>query len=295
MKCLDCPRGCNTNAPFCRKSFDKIRIAKAMKFFGEEPVLCPKKTGCGAVFFSFCSLKCSFCQNMSISHDGCGKDYCEDDLVNLFKKIDASSVENIDLVTPTHYTTAILSALRRANVKKSVIWNTSGYERAENIAKMKGLVDIFLFDFKYFDNNLALKFSKAPDYFEVCLKALKTARELVSDEFENGIMKKGIVVRHLVLPGHIDDSKRIFDQLKANFGTDIFISIMSQYTPMGKDCGDENLNRKLKKLEYTAVVEYVKSLGFKNGFVQETKSATSAYIPIFDGDIFSDFEDKKGK
>jgi len=290
MKCVDCKRGCDVKNSFCGKDFDKIRIGKAVKFFNEEPILCPKKTGCGAVFFSFCSLRCCYCQNYVISHEGKGQDVDEDDLVKLFKMIDESDVENIDLVTPTHYTTKILSALKRAKVKKSVIWNSSGYDLVENIEKMKGLVDIFLFDVKYFDDALALKYSKVKDYFEVCKKAIKKAREIVKDEFCDGIMKRGIILRHLVLPGNVNDSKRIFDEIKKEFGADIYVSIMSQYTPIKCDFQDENLRRKLKKIEYRAVVSHVKNLGFKNGFVQEMSSATEKFVPDFDGDIFSNFK-----
>jgi len=292
MKCNDCPRGCDDKAPFCGKNFDKIRIGKAMKFFSEEPVLCPENKGCGAVFFSHCSLKCCYCQNYVLSHEGAGKDVDENDLVRLFKMIDESDVENIDLITPTHYTTKILTALSKANVKKSVIWNSSGYEKVENIEKMRGLVDIFLFDVKYFNDALALKYSKVKNYFEVCKKAIKKAREIVKDEFLGGVMKRGIILRHLVLPGNVSDSKRIFDEIKKEFGVDIYVSIMSQYTPMNLDFCDENLSRKLKKIEYRAVTQHVKNLGFKNGFVQEMSSATEKYVPNFDGDVFSEFEVK---
>lgn len=289
MKCNDCPRGCDTKAPFCGKNFDKIRVGKAMKFFSEEPILCPENKGSGAVFFSFCSLKCVYCQNYVLSHEGAGRDLSEDELVTLFKKIDASDVENIDLVTPTHYTSKILSALKKAKVKKSVIWNSSGYEKVENIEKMNGLVDIFLFDVKYFDDALALKYSKVLDYFEVCKNAIKKAREMVKDEFCLGVMKRGIILRHLVLPGHIEDSKKIFDEIKKEFGTEIFVSVMSQFTPTNCEVCVENLRRKLKKIEYKAVTQHVKSLGFKNGFVQEMSSATEKYLPNFDGDVFSKF------
>ncbi|NCB48801.1 MAG: radical SAM protein [Clostridia bacterium] len=286
MKCDDCPRGCEVKATFCGKDFEKIRVGKAMKFFSEEPIICPENKGCGAVFFSFCSLKCVYCQNFVLSKEGFGRDLSEDELVALFKRIDASDVENIDLVTPTHYTSKILSALKKANVKKSVIWNSSGYEKVENIEKMKDLVDIFLFDVKYYDNGLALKYSKVNSYFEVCKKAIKKAREIVKDNISGGIMKSGIILRHLILPGHIDDSKRIFDEIKKEFGTDIYISVMSQFTPIDCCLCDENLKRKLKRIEYKSVCLYIKSLGFKNGFFQEMSSATDKYLPSFDGDIF---------
>lgn len=293
MRCEDCPRGCDKKSPFCGKSFDKVRIGKAVKFFSEEPILCPEKTGSGAVFFSFCSLKCVYCQNFAISHEGVGRDLDESELVKLFKIIDESDVENIDLVTPTHYTTKILTALEKAKVRKSVIWNSSGYEKVENIEKMRGLVDIFLFDVKYFDDALGLKYSKVKDYFKVCIQAIKKAREIVKDEFCDGVMKKGIILRHLVLPGNVEDSKKIFDEIKKQLGVDIYVSVMSQYTPMSCDCQDKNLRRKLKKLEYKSVTQYVKKCGFKNGFVQEMTSAIEKYIPNFDGDIFSMFEEKK--
>jgi len=150
--CLDCPRRCVKPYSFCGKTQGKIRIARAMKFFLEEPLICPKDKGCGAVFFSFCSLKCSYCQNYDISHKGVGVDLSESQLANLLKKIDRSDVATIDLITPTHYTTNVLSALKKAKVKKPVVWNSSGFEKASNIEKMKGLVDVFLFDVLHFGN-----------------------------------------------------------------------------------------------------------------------------------------------
>lgn len=291
MKCTDCPRHCETSTPFCGKISGKIRIGKAVKFFLEEPIICPKDTGCGAVFFSYCSLKCVYCQNYELSKNSVGRDITKSELTKLLKMIDNSNVENIDLVTPTHYTGAILRALKTAKVKKSVIWNSSGYDTAENIRKMRGLVDIFLFDVKYFHDNLALKYSKAKNYFATVISAIKTARALAPDVIENGVMKRGVIIRHLVLPTHINDSKKIFDEISREIGTDVYVSLMSQYTPIKDiDCAYAHLNRPLKKLEYSAVVQHIKTLGFKKGYIQEMSSATCDYVPEFNGDIFLQFE-----
>lgn len=160
FSCQNCPRMCK-NAPYCGKSQDKIRVAKIMRHFYEEPPICPKEVGSGAVFFSHCSLKCVFCQNYQISHFGQGRDLTLEQLENIFRKIDNSTVANLNLVTPTHYADKIVLALKHVKMHKPVIWNTSGYERVETIKNLRGIVDIFLFDCKYFSDELAIKYSKA--------------------------------------------------------------------------------------------------------------------------------------
>lgn len=290
MICNLCPRDCRVDLEkqkgYCGKQNNVVRISKVMRHCWEEPII-SGVNGSGAIFFAYCSLKCCYCQNYEISHLGKGKDCTEVELAEMIKKLDCSKVENINFVTPTHYTDKILQALSIYKPSVPIVWNTSGYETVENIERLKDVVDIFLFDFKYFDNNKALKYSKASDYFEVCLKALKKARELIPcNKIENGIMKKGIIVRHLVLPGCFNDSIKIFETIKEEIGTDIYVSVMSQFVPFYKAKEDKDLNRKLKPLEYKKVVNAINSLGFEKGFVQDFSSSNCKYTPCFDEDKF---------
>lgn len=284
--CLDCPRKCKSNS-FCGKVYGKIRIAKVMRHFFEEPIICPKNMGSGAVFFSNCSLKCVYCQNYQLSHLGFGKDFNKNQVSEIFKKVENSNVANLNLVTPTHYTTDLIDILSKLNLSIPVIWNTSGYESQQNIIKLAGVVDIFLFDFKYFSSDLSFKYSKVKDYFQVCLEALKTARKLIpQDIFENNVLKKGIIVRHLVLPNCYLDSIKIFDLIKSEIGCNFIVSIMSQFVPVYKAVDFVELNSKLSKLQYKKVVTHIKNLGFDKGFIQDFDSADCSYTPRFDENSF---------
>lgn len=283
MVCVDCPRKCkvdlNINNGFCGKDGKNIRIAKVMKHYWEEPII-SGRNGSGAIFFSFCSLKCFFCQNYKISHLGQGKNFSKEQFIDILKKIEASGVNNINLVTPTHYTTEILNTFSVYKPKLPIVWNTSGYE--SDISRLKNIVDVFLFDFKYFDEGLSLKCSKAKNYFSICMNALKEARKLIPEDIiENGIMKRGIIIRHLVLPGCANDSIKIFEQIKKELGNNFYISLMSQYTPFYKAEEIDGFNRKVKPLEYKKVVNKVFNLGFNKGFIQDYASATKEYTPDF--------------
>ncbi len=285
MICSICPRKCNVDlnnkSGFCGKLGEEVKVAKVMRHNWEEPIISGKK-GSGAIFFSFCNLKCVYCQNFKISHLGEGKKISVMELANIFKKLEDSNVENINLVTPTHFTTQIIDALKLYKPKVPIVWNTSGYEDINTLEMLKGYVDIFLFDFKYFSNEKAKLYSNAPNYFNVCFNALKKAREIVpEDKIENGIMKTGIIVRHLVLPNNYNDSINIFDALFNNFGNEMFVSVMSQFTPFYKALEIKELNTKLKPLEYKKVLSHIKKLGFKNGFIQELSSASCNYTPNF--------------
>lgn len=282
MKCIDCPRACdisNNKKGFCGKDPNFIRVSKVMKHFWEEPVISGKK-GSGAIFFCHCNLKCCYCQNYKISHLGQGKDFDVLGLVDLIKKIEDSGVENINFVTPTHYTTQILEALKIYKPKVPIVWNTSGYEH--NIDRLKDFVDIFLFDVKYFDCNLSQQFSSVKNYFDVAINALKDARKIIpNDIVENGIMKKGIIIRHLVLPNCSSDSIKVFEKIKDCVGTNICVSLMSQYVPYYKAKDNNLLNRKLKPIEYKKVLSCIQKLGFNKGFIQEFCSAKEEYTPNF--------------
>ncbi len=290
MICNICPRKCNIDIDkykgLCGKLGGKIRIAKIMRHEWEEPIISGKR-GCGAIFFSHCNLKCCYCQNYQISHLGGGRDFSCNELAEIFKKLEQSDVENINLVTPTHYSNEILTALKIYKPNLPIVWNTSGYDDSETLKKLSDYVDIFLFDFKYFDSEKSKLYSKASDYFSVCLEAIKTARRLIpEDKIENGVMKKGIIIRHLVLPNMYNDSIKIFDEIFNQFGNQIFISVMSQFVPFYKACDYLELNTKLKPLEYKKVVSHIKKMGFKNGFLQDIDSASCKYTPNFNDDNF---------
>ncbi len=282
-KCELCPRKCgvdrNKSVGFCGAK--SLKIAKVMKHFWEEPII-SGKNGSGAIFFSHCSLKCCYCQNFQISHDGLGKDVSVKELADIFKILEESGVENINLVSPTHYTNEIIEALEVYKPKIPIVWNTSGYESVETIKKLKKYVDIFLCDFKYFDNILAKEYSNAPNYYESCIESLLQMRKnQKKDVIKSGLMKKGIIVRHLILPAHINDSIKIFEWINKYMGNKIYISLMNQYFPCYKAKKIEELKNKVKPLEYKRVVKAIERMDFENGFIQDEESSYSEYVPEF--------------
>ena len=285
MKCNLCPRKCNIdrsiNKGFCSCTED-VYIAKYMLHPWEEPLICNSTQKSGAIFFSGCNLKCIYCQNYEISNSLVGKQYSIQDLVNLFKTLEDMNALNINLVTPTHYQNQIIDALKIYKPKIPVIWNSSGYESAEEIKKLKDYIDIYLVDLKYMDNNLALQLSNAKDYPEKATKTILQMKENQPvDKIENGIMKKGVIIRHLVLPNQIENTFNCLDWIKQNLGEKQYISLMSQYTPCYKALDIPALNRKLHPIEYKRVLNYANKLNFKNGFYQELDSASTSYIPDF--------------
>lgn len=287
--CSFCPRKCAVDRVnsigFCGAN-DKILINKIMLHYWEEPIISgtddtPKK-GSGAIFFGHCNLKCVYCQNYDISHGNFGKYYTPRQLANVFKKLEKQGATNINLVTPTHYSLYILKALKIYKPSIPVVWNTGGYESPEVIYSLGGYVDIFLADYKYYDDSLAVKYSHAPNYQQTVINALKAMREVVpQDEIKDGLMRKGIIVRHLVLPNHTDDSKKVLNSILLTLGKNTIISLMSQYIPVGKAKDFPEINRKLKPLEYKVVKNYMYKLGL-DGFVQEMDSASTQFIPDFD-------------
>lgn len=285
MVCNACPRKCNIDrskkAGFCGMT-DKIKIARAGLHFWEEPCISGKK-GSGTIFFSGCPLKCVYCQNEEISSGGFGKEITVERLAEIFRELEEKGAHNINLVTPTHYSEQILEALQLYRPKIPIVYNCSGYEDVEALKKFRNIVDIYLTDIKYFDSEVSLKYSKAKDYFEAASKAVK---EMVSQQPENifdedGIMKKGVIIRHLVLPLNVNQTRKILEWIKENLPENVIISLMSQYIPMGKACEYKEINRRLTTREYEKVLDMFEELDFEYGFMQELSSSKEDFIPPF--------------
>lgn len=286
MKCNACPRKCNidrdVSVGFC-SCLNKIKVAKYMVHHFEEPIISGENgKGSGAIFFAGCNLKCIYCQNHEISGSGVGQELSTLDLVNIIKDLEAKGVNNINLVTPTHYTNQIIEALKIYKPNIPIVWNSSGYENSTEIERLKNFVDIYLVDLKYMDNDLAFELSLAKDYPERANDVvLQMRKNQPFDIIENGIMKKGVIVRHLVLPNCIDNSFKCLDWIKDNLGTNTIVSIMSQYSPFHKALDNPKINRKLNPIEYKRVLNHYLKAGFTNGYSQDLASANSVYVPDF--------------
>ena len=287
MKCNICPRNCNIdrnkNTGFCLAKNEMV-VSKIMLHHWEEPIISGDKNavGSGAIFFAGCNLKCIYCQNFDISNSCVGKTITKQNLIDIFKDFEKKGALNINLVTPTHFTEQIIEALQCYKPSIPIVWNSSGYEKASEIKKLKDLVDIYLVDLKYMDSNLAQELSYAKDYPDVATQCILTMKQNQPvDIIDNGIMKKGVIVRHLVLPNCVNNSFLCFDWLKNNLGTSQIVSVMSQYVPCFKAKNNSKINRKLHKIEYKRVLGYIEKLGFNNGFLQEMESANNCYTPDF--------------
>ena len=257
-------------------------VSKAYKHLWEEPCI-GGENGAGAVFFAGCSLKCCYCQNFEISHKNQGKVITVNRLAEIFRELEEEKATCIDLVNPTHFADSILKAFEIYKPNIPIVYNTSGYDNVDTLKRFDGIVDVYLPDFKYFSQKLSKEYSACPDYFEkTSLALLEMKRQVGECEFKNGIMTKGLLIRHLVLPSHIDDSKNILLWIKENLGEDTYISLMSQYTPYGNAKLHKEINRPLMTAEYQKVVDYFFEIGLKNGFMQEKSSASQIFIPKFD-------------
>lgn len=300
--CTLCPRKCNVlraegKIGFCAQTFD-IRLSRAALHFYEEPCI-SGKNGSGAVFFSGCTLRCIFCQNMPISRGSSGITVSVERLSDIFLELQDKGAENINLVTPTHYVVQIKQALdlaKKKGLSLPVVYNTSCYELPETIKLLEDYVDIFLPDIKYVSRDLAEKFSGAENYAEYAFKALDEMVRQVRDKGgacfdDRGLMKRGVIVRHLVLPGHVHETFAVLDRLYETYGNEICYSIMNQYTPPQMVPGYdkefslkyEELNRKLTKREYEKCIDHALELGITNAFIQEGMTASESFIPSFDG------------
>ena len=283
--CNLCPRMCNaprgkTGGGVCGMGAG-VRIARAAPHYDEEPVISGTR-GSGAVFFSGCSLKCRFCQNFDLSHNGYGADISVDRLRNIYFELIDQGVHNINLVNPTHYTGAILESLE-GGLPVPVVWNSGGYERVETLKRLEGHVQVYLPDLKYISPDSARKYSRAADYFDFAAPAiaemLRQTGPVVLDE--DGIIRRGTIIRHLILPGCADESIRIIDYIAENY-PGAWISLMAQYLPFGDVQGVDELDRRLTQEEYDRVANHLIDIGLEDGFVQELSSSDEVYIPKFD-------------
>lgn len=283
--CNQCPRKCNIDRDLktgiCGVN-SEYKIARAALHYWEEPCISGEK-GSGTVFFSGCSLKCVFCQNSVIS-DGCfGKEISEERLIEIFKELEDSGADNINLVSPTQYALQLADTLSKYKPGIPVVYNTGGYDSVESLKALDGLIDIYLTDMKYVSPSVSKKYSRAENYFEVCSKAvLEMRRQQPEDIFENGLMKKGMIIRHLVLPGNISQGMKMLDWVDENLSNQTIISLMGQYMPCAKAADYPTINRKISKREYDTVILHAEKLGFENVYIQELDSSLQEYIPDFD-------------
>lgn len=284
--CTICPHKCGIdrtkNIGRCRAT-DKIKIALYSIHNFEEPCI-SGNNGSGTIFFSNCNMNCIYCQNYEISQLGKGKEITIRELANIMLEQQKRNVENINLVTPTSYTIQIIEAIKIAKkegLKIPIVYNTNGYENVETLKLLEGYIDIYLPDLKYFYNELGKKYSKVDNYFEIATKAIKEMfRQVGKVEInEKGIMKKGLMIRHLILPNQIENSKQILKWIKENLEEDVYISIMAQYFPTYKAKEIKELNRKLTKKEYQEVENYLYSLDIQNGYIQELGEHEEEYVP----------------
>lgn len=285
MICNQCPRRCNVdreNALGYCKAPNAYKLARASLHFWEEPCI-SGKSGSGAVFFSGCNLGCVFCQNYEISHKCKGVEVSEERLIRIFEHLVDEGANNINLVNPTHYAVQLAHTLKKYKPPVPVVYNTSGYDSVDTLKLLDGLVDIYLPDFKYIRNDKALRYSRAEDYPQFAMAALmEMKRQVGNDVFdENGIMKRGMIIRHLVLPGNTNSAIQALDYLAENFG-DTYISVMAQYVPCTDLSEYKEINRKITKREYDKVVDHILELGLEKVFLQKLESATEDYIPDFD-------------
>ena len=290
LNCTLCPRACGADRSvsrgFCKES-SVLRAARASLHMWEEPPL-SGKTGSGTVFFSGCNLGCIFCQNHEIAHENKGKEISPERLAEIFLELQEKGAANINLVTAVHFVPHVIRALDIAktnSLRIPVVYNSSGYESVDTLKRLSGYIDVYLPDYKYRDSDLARRFSGAYDYPKVAEKAIDEMVSQIGDCVfdENGMMQRGVIVRHLVLPRHTDDSMAVLEYLHNTYGDRVCISIMSQYTPVRKYEKYPELSRKLTTYEYEKVVKFAQRIGIKNGFLQSGEAAKESFIPSFDG------------
>lgn len=292
--CTLCPRMCTVDRKYGERGVcgqtEEIKVARAALHFWEEPCISGEK-GSGAVFFSGCALHCVFCQNENIANGTAGKVISTERLGEIFLELQEKGANNINLVTPGQFVPQIIKAVelaRNQNLKIPIVYNTSSYENVDTIRSLEGIVDIYLPDFKYWNAALSAKYSHAPDYPSVAKKAIEEmVRQTGAAVFENGedsLMKRGMIVRHLILPGCTKDSKAVLQYLHETYGNQIYISIMNQFTPLSNVEKYPELNRKITEREYDDVIDFAVDIGIENGFIQEGETAEESFIPEFDNE-----------
>lgn len=287
--CTLCPHNCKVNRLEGKKGRCKcdntLKIALASLHMFEEPCI-SGANGSGTVFFTNCNLNCIYCQNYEISQGGKGKEITIQTLADIFIKQQEKGAHNINLVTPTMYVYQIIEAIkiaRKNGLKIPIIYNSNGYENIETIKMLNGYIDVYLPDLKYYTNELSKKYSNVDNYFEVATNAIKEMYSQVGNAIfdDNGIIQKGVIIRHLVLPNHIQNTKNILKWINENMPKDIYVSVMAQYFPTYKAKNDSLINRKLNKKEYKEVFNYLYSLDLQNGYIQELGSHEEEYVPDF--------------
>ena len=296
-KCELCPRGCQVNREadqmgVCRVS-SKLKVARAALHFWEETCI-SGTNGSGAVFFSGCSMHCVFCQNREIANGIVGKEIERERLRDIFLELQDQGANNINLVTPGHYVPHIVWAVEQARsqgLSIPIVYNTSGYEKVDTLKQLEGIVDVYLPDFKYWEPQAAKKYSNAPDYPEVARAAIAemvrqrpTVEFIFNKEQNVDLIQKGVIVRQLLLPGQFKDAKRIVKYLHETYGNQIYLSLMSQYTPLAHVEKYPELNRKVDRRTYERYIDYAIEIGVENGFIQEEDVAEESFIPRFDGE-----------
>lgn len=289
-KCEICPRKCKVNRNngelgYCKAS-NKIKIGGYHLHLWEEPII-TGKNGSGTIFFSYCNLRCAYCQNYDLSFDSVGEYITIERLSDIMLELQEMQAENVNLVTPTHYIPLIKNSIvlaKEKGLKIPIVYNTSGYESVESLKTLEGLIDIYLPDFKYYDNSLG-KYSSVADYFNITSLALKEMYRQVGKPRYNkkGMLKKGVIVRYLVLPNNYQDSKKIINYLYQEYKDNIILSIMNQYT-ITKITKYPELNQKVDPKEYDNLIDYAYNLGIRNCFTQEEESQSESFIPKFKGD-----------
>mgnify|MGYP005795666539 FL=1 len=291
--CTICPRNCRIDRTagqkgYCGVTGTKIKAARAALHMWEEPCISGTR-GSGTVFFSGCPLRCVYCQNRDIAGAEAGKEITPERLSEIFLELQEKGAVNINLVTPTHYTPEIAWAVKQAQaggLTIPVVYNCSGYEKTETLRVLEGIVDIYLTDFKYMESETAARYSHAPDYPNAAKMALEEmVRQQPEPVFgEDGMMKKGVIVRHLLLPGHLKNAKAVVQYVYEAYGDRVYLSLMNQYTPLpGMEKWPE-LNRRVTKREYERLVAFAVELGVENGFIQEGETAEESFIPAFDNE-----------
>lgn len=289
-KCQICPRDCKVNRLLGNKGYckcdDKIKVALVSIHDYEEPCI-SGENGSGTVFFSNCNLNCVFCQNYEISQEGKGKEVTIERLAEIFIEQQSRGVNNINLVTPTMYVYQIIEAIkiaREKGLKIPIIYNSNGYENVETIKLLEGYIDVYLPDLKYYSDLISVKYSKAPHYFEIAKEAIKEMLRQVGNPVFNdeGIIQKGVIIRHLVLPNHIQNTKNILKWIKENLNEGVYVSVMAQYFPTYKAKEIEGLDRKLTNKEYKEVEKYLYLLDIENGYMQDLGKHEEEFVPCFD-------------